>query len=761
MKQHHSSHEHPRTSPRLPPEVRGKRHRLYYIDILNQFRHWWKTSRLLVRLAGTTVLCQKSWELMTEWDVEKRRQMKQAVRMVKQLGRGGPIQLFLAEVQVFTRTIRLVLAMARAWEARVDNRFYEVGLAEACALMGNRCFRYWSRNATDWTAKHVALPLSGAFLAPHLEQQSRPVIVLFGVLRAILPFAMSFQGSRFGRQLTYNTFKYANYRWQPVQSIMTFHERASVYQDTDLDPELLRLAREVAVAIGHGKDPSVTRKQLADVGFHVVGAGSGGYAAYKMQRIGSVVMLHVTPYGPSILDELPRFIVLEQHIGGTNNLTGNCIRQASKPRLCHVCGYTYSGAYFQAQEWAALKVRYDHELENYSNACRIMGTALLPAHKRNMQDTKVATPPVDLKSLKAFLRTGRRPQKQRKDNGIWKSINAEVERMASVVAQYQAMNQAPPRVILYLEGLDCSGKSSTGMLISDALQRCSYSVEIAQHNRPPTPEQQLRPWMDRGRFQYPDDLYRNSDQVPRHASVVWDRGPAGDFVYGGLHKLSTEEKLKRYEEFRQYDYNCRNESVLLCKMFFVTDRDSIAKTLGKRLAHKKIARDLRTWLSANATDESFYNGLDEIEAHIDPTDFVAFNHYEENLGRFAEFVRNTDYAALPGMDPSVSGYHNPWLVVNTSDRYAARMGIMKAFQKQLKAFTIEPIRPRVEPYDALAYLFGSGPPHPSLFKVVPNNIVERREHGISLRAVLQSLLLLLLCYLYAHLIWKFDFAGAT
>jgi polyphosphate kinase 2 (PPK2 family) len=629
------------------------------------------------------------------------------------------------------------------------------------AFMGNRCFRYWSRNATDWTAKHLALPLSGAFLAPYLGQQSRPVIVLFGVLRAILPFAMSFQGSRFGRQLTYNTFKYANYRWQPVQSIMTFHERASVYQDTDLDPELLRLAREVAVAIGHGKDPSITRKQLANVGFHVVGAGSGGYAVYRMQRVGSVVMLHVTPYGPSILEELPRFIVLEQYIGGTNDLTGNSIRQASKPRLCHVCGYTYSGAYFQAQEWAALKVRYDRELENYSNACRIMGTTLLPAHKRNMHDTKVATPPVDLKSLKAFLRTGRHPRKQRKDNRIWKSINAEVERMASVVAQYQARNQAPPGVILYLEGLDCSGKSSTGMLISDALQRCSYSVEIAQHNRPPTSQQQMKPWMDRGRFQYPDDLYDNPNQVPPHACVVWDRGPAGDFVYGGLHMLSTDEKLKRYEEFRQYDYNCRNEGVLLCKMFFVTDRDSIAKTLGKRLAHKKIARDLRTWLSANATDESFYKGLSEIETHIDPTDFVAFNHYEENLGRFAEFVRNTDFAALPKMDPSVSGYHNPWLVVNTSDRYAARMGIMKAFQKQLKAFTTKPIRPRVEPYDALAYLFGSGPPHPSLFKVVPNDIVERREHGISLRAVLQSLLLLLLCYLYAHLIWKFDFAGAT
>lgn len=37
MKTHPRSHEHPRTSPRLPPEIRGKRHRLYTIYMLNQF----------------------------------------------------------------------------------------------------------------------------------------------------------------------------------------------------------------------------------------------------------------------------------------------------------------------------------------------------------------------------------------------------------------------------------------------------------------------------------------------------------------------------------------------------------------------------------------------------------------------------------------------------------------------------------------------------------------------------------------------------
>jgi hypothetical protein len=35
----------PKTNPKLPPVVRCKRHRNFYIFGINQFRHWWKTSR--------------------------------------------------------------------------------------------------------------------------------------------------------------------------------------------------------------------------------------------------------------------------------------------------------------------------------------------------------------------------------------------------------------------------------------------------------------------------------------------------------------------------------------------------------------------------------------------------------------------------------------------------------------------------------------------------------------------------------------------
>jgi hypothetical protein len=35
----------PKTNPKLPPVVRCKRHRNFYVFGINQFRHWWKTSR--------------------------------------------------------------------------------------------------------------------------------------------------------------------------------------------------------------------------------------------------------------------------------------------------------------------------------------------------------------------------------------------------------------------------------------------------------------------------------------------------------------------------------------------------------------------------------------------------------------------------------------------------------------------------------------------------------------------------------------------
>jgi hypothetical protein len=128
-----------------------------------------------------------------------------------------------------------------------------------------------------------------------------------------------------------------------------------------------------------------------------------------------------------------------------------------------------------------------------------------------------------------------------------------------------------------------------------------------------------------------------------------------------------------------FDREMFEKNILFCKLLFVTNRDSIASTLGKRLAQRKMASDLHTWLQASRGDESVFGdigfeGLDEITLHIDPTDFVAFNSYQRNLRIFTNFALNTD------------SDENPWLVVNTGDRYAARKQLLRSFSVQLRRF---------------------------------------------------------------------------
>lgn len=64
------------------------------------------------------------------------------------------------------------------------------------------------------------------------------------------------------------------------------------------------------------------------------------------------------------------------------------------------------------------------------------------------------------------------------------------------------------------------------------MESSGYDVGMRQYNRPPTAEQRMRPWMDR--FDVPGsssilDLSETQEDG-EHIGLVWDRGPAGDFV---------------------------------------------------------------------------------------------------------------------------------------------------------------------------------------------------------------------------------------
>jgi len=94
----------------------------------------------------------------------------------------------------------------------------------------------------------------------------------------------------------------------------------------DQNADLVIIARVVARALGEVQtsgangDEAIVRQHeaLLKEGFKQVGAGSGGYAVYqyglhahKLSPFSTPILLHVTPYGPSITDVMPYYLVIE------------------------------------------------------------------------------------------------------------------------------------------------------------------------------------------------------------------------------------------------------------------------------------------------------------------------------------------------------------------------------------------------------------------------------------------------------------------
>jgi polyphosphate kinase 2 (PPK2 family) len=572
-----------------------------------------------------------------------------------------------------------------------------------------------ARTSIDMLVVLLVMPVSGFLFQNHIlpEDSWHPValFVILGVMRSCAPYVASFQGSRVGRVLTRDFFLAYKNKWRPVQHVKHLNllgddccEKDEISQTADL----AKLGRLVASALGKaqkiGLDGMEGQKDaLLREGFRQVGAGSGGYSVYVCHRrvwLRSskgegefmTILLHVTPYGPSILDVMPRYVVLEfeDSVDRRNHWAAfNSNPVWEGPSL--VEGYCYNGAFFSPHHFAELKDMYDKQLSTYNDACRAM------CKPRNGH---LLNAPSDLSSLKAFLLEGKRPRTQKKNKREYSQLHSKVLQLSNELQKLQSRRcgcHAPRGVILYFEGLDCSGKSSTGGLLEEALRYAGYDVSMRQYNKPPTREQNSRPWMDR--FDTPGGTMivsvandgteterKENQQIlshcadHHHAALVWDRGPAGDFVYNPEYRdMEQEDRNVKYREFMAFQRDCFEKNILFLKLLFVTNRDSIAATLGKRLAQKKMARDLRTWLSSSRGDVGDqgvigFEGLDAIEQHIDPTDFLAFNNYQANLRIFTNFAWNTDST------------ENPWIVVNTGNRYAARKHLLRAFCIQLDNF---------------------------------------------------------------------------
>lgn len=717
---------------------------------ITTFRHWWKQSRLLCRLAGLYVylIDDSQWSDITNFNLIRKKGPKQALKIVKRLSQGGPLKPFMANIKYINGTVRIIVATWRFIEAAECRRF-EVGVAEFIAFCGNRVSRALARDLLDFITSSMVIPAVISLIDNGTLQKHgwHPEVILttLGVMRAVAPYIFSFYGSWFGRALTRSTFYAAEDRWlhtmrvsdvnQHSQEAVEWDEDAALYKNNDL----VDLAKFAATAFGKESDPLLSTKYLETQGFRQVGCGSGGYAVYHYRRGEMSVLLHVTPYGPSIYDELPRYVVLE-HSGSqdTRGAWAQYLSQHMFPGPPVVEGYFYKGAFFNSFQYAALREKYNSELECFERACKLM----------NSMNPESLSPPTDLASLKAFLETGRTENEKRKREAKFRYQEAVVARLVKMIrAKINERNsnngngnrngsRPPTGIILYLDGLDCVGKSSTSTKVQAALEEAGYVVTMCRYNRPPTAEQKQKPWMDRferptavsagvhvgpdGALVLPEQdpeagrgmgadtsllsyqhtntaagttsggagpgLIRRtssfSEPVANLNAYVWDRGPAGDFVYGGFDKLPEYKKHNLYSEFLDFDATCEKENILFCKFLFVADRDSIAKSLGKRLAHKKIAKDLHLWLDSSSGQGGQIDraGLAEIDEHIDPTDFIAFNKFQKNLNKFLTFAKNTDFREH-------SSVFNPWLVINTTDRHAASIELLHQFERHFDRFS--------------------------------------------------------------------------
>eukprot|EP00985_Skeletonema_marinoi_P031268 scaffold37386_cov95-Skeletonema_marinoi.AAC.1 len=84
-----------------------------------EFRHWWKSSRLLVRLGGLYVYSFDPTIApnILLLDPEKRKTIKKLFKFAKKLGQGGQLRVFVKTVKPFTRSMRLLVGGWRWFEA--------------------------------------------------------------------------------------------------------------------------------------------------------------------------------------------------------------------------------------------------------------------------------------------------------------------------------------------------------------------------------------------------------------------------------------------------------------------------------------------------------------------------------------------------------------------------------------------------------------------------------------------------------------------
>ncbi len=295
-----------------------------------------------------------------------------------------------------------------------------------------------------------------------------------------------------------------------------------------------------------------------------------------------------------------------------------------------------NGAEIPAADWAAIEAARDRTLARYESALA----------QGSLQNKKIS----NLAELRTFLLLGRSSSERMGILADRMALKATREPLVEKLTELRARGK---KVLLYLEGHDAAGKSSSGQALLLALRQAGYEVDTRSF-KAPTAEERKQHWLER--------FKKSLDENP--GVMVWDRGPAGNWAYG----TATDKELAELEAFER-ELQDQGDLVVL-KLNLRAEPERQAATFGKRWARALIAEEL---LESSALDAETRAGLRQItETTLSPNDLPAYASFAGIDARFNAFV-----------DANTNGI--PWVRIDTTSRAVARERALAAFAQVIDA----------------------------------------------------------------------------
>ncbi len=301
------------------------------------------------------------------------------------------------------------------------------------------------------------------------------------------------------------------------------------------------------------------------------------------------------------------------------------------------------GAVVSKAIFGRMREKYEDVLDDFHDALEEAGKGPLPR---------------TFDQLKAFIDGAKSVKAQAAEAAEDAQVTARLDALAARLGVLRAEGRAPARVVVYTDGPDGAGKSSTGAILMQALAKAGYDTDVAIF-KAPTAAERAQHWLQR---------FRDKGVPPQAGDArFWDRGPAGDAVYG---KKSPAEAKEMAAELRALEAQLADQGVLLFKAHIFAAPERSAETFGKRLARRAAADELELHLAAKGPlDDATHAALDNIRSRIDDDDFAALASFPDVQARFLRFSKLANYT-----------------VVDATDRHAARLALVDALSSAVEAY---------------------------------------------------------------------------